>query len=89
MLENNVFNKSEFIDYARKNLVFYVADFSDKKEGEDWKEDNADLLKKFPMGGFPRTYILSPAGEKLGKIGGAEKEWGPQDFITKIEKFTK
>lgn len=88
VLEDNVLNQSDFKDYARRHLVYYKADFSKEKEGEDWNEDNPDLVKNFPCSGFPCTYIVSPEGKKLGRIGGAEKEWGPSDFITKIEKFT-
>ena len=89
VLENNVLEQAEFKEYAKEHLVFYVVDFSNRDEGEEWKEDNADLVEKFPVRGFPCTYIVSPTGKKLGKIGGAEKDWGPQDFIKKIEKFTK
>lgn len=89
VLENNIFEQAEFKDYAKENLVCFVADFSDRNEGDRWKEDNADLVEKYPIRGFPRTYILAPNGRKFGVIGGAEKEWGPQDFITKIENFKK
>ena len=82
-------DKPDFKEYAQKNLVFYIADFSDRAEGEEWKKDNADLYNKFPCKGFPCTYIVSSSGKKMGKIGGAEKEWGPPEFIKKIEKFTK
>ena len=87
MLEDNILEQAEFKKYAKRNLVYYIADFSDREDGEEWKEDHAELMEKFPVKGFPRTYIISPQGEKLGVIGGADEDWGLKDFIDKIEGF--
>jgi len=87
ILEKNVLDTSEFRDYSRRNLVLYIADFSEPADGERWKKDNADLYKKFPCGGFPCTYLLSTDGKQLGKIGGADSEWDAAYFINRLEGY--
>ncbi len=89
VLDENVLGQSEFEDYARGNLVYYIADFSDRDEGERWKKENAQLHEDFPCSGFPCAYLVSAEGKRLGRIGGAEEEWGPSDYIAKLEKFKK
>lgn len=86
-LEANVLDQPEFKQYAKRNLVFYIADFSDSHDGDRWKKKNSDLLKKYPMKGFPTSYIIAPDGRKLGKIGGGGDTM--DEFIGKIENLKK
>ncbi len=87
LLDGNILERSEFKEYAKANLVLYVADFSDRAEGEKWKKRNPDLVADFPCSGYPCAYLVSTDGKSLGKIGGCDEKWGPSDYIAKLEKF--
>lgn len=86
-LESNILNKSDFKKYANANLVLFIADFSSSGTADDWKEDYPQLAKDFPCSGYPRAYLISTGGKKLGSIGGYDSEWSVQDYIDKLENF--
>jgi len=85
-LEDNVLNRSEFKEYAKGNLVLFVADFSKKSDGERWAKEYPELKKEFPCSGYPSAYLISPDGRKLGRLGGTK---APEAFIAKLETLRK
>ncbi|MCF7847231.1 MAG: thioredoxin family protein [Kiritimatiellales bacterium] len=87
ILEDNILNKSEFRDYAKGNLVLFMADFSKKSDGEHWAKKYPELKKGFPCSGYPCAFLISPDGKNLGRIGGCDKEWTPEVYIEKLEGF--
>lgn len=89
MLEKGILGKDEFEEYANGNLVLLIADFSNPGDADDWKEEYPELIRDFPCSGYPCVYLMNPAGEKLGRIGGYDDEWSVQDYIGKLEKFRK
>src|SRR5678815_4008777 len=51
-LHKNVFSSSEFVDYAKKNLVLVEVDFPiSKKQSDELKKANAELEKQFKVEG--------------------------------------
>jgi protein disulfide-isomerase len=89
MLEDNILDQKEFKEYAKRNLVLYMADFSEKSDGERWKKNNPQLLSDFPCGGYPCAYLISTEGKKLGSISGCDEIWAPPDYIAKLEGYKK
>jgi thiol-disulfide isomerase/thioredoxin len=89
MLEQNVLDKEEFKEYAKANLVLYLADFSNSSDAEDWREEYPKLAKEFPFDGYPCAYLISPSGKQLGRIGGCDSEWSPRDYIDMLESYRK
>jgi thioredoxin-related protein len=87
MLEQNVLDQEEFEEYAKGNLVLFLADFSDSGDAEDWREEYPKLAADYPVSSYPCTYLISPTGEQLGRIGGCDSEWKPRDYIDKLENF--
>jgi len=77
-LDKEVFQKTEFKDYAEKYLVLVQLDFPrTKPQSDELKAQNAKLAAKYKIEGYPTILILSPEGKLVGqtgyKSGGAEK----------------
>jgi thioredoxin-related protein len=86
-LDQDTFSKSEFADYAKKNLVLVELDFPNKKPQPDaLKKANAALQVKYdPEGVFPTLILMKPDGAILWKQEGY-LEGGPKAMIAELEK---
>jgi thioredoxin-related protein len=85
-LKSEVFDKSEFADYANRKLVMVEVDFPrHKPQDPHQKQLNEDLAKKLNVTGFPTVFILDAAGHPLGKLG--YMEGGPKAFIAEVERI--
>jgi thioredoxin-related protein len=91
-LDQDVFSKSDFKDYASKNLVLLELDFP-RPGGSRWqgqaaevKKQNLDLARQYNVYGFPTLIVLDGNGQKLwqfeGYLPGA-------DLIAQLEKLRK
>ena len=80
-LHEDVLDKSEFADFARK-FVLVELDFPQEKElPAELKKQNAELAEKFKVDGYPCTVVLASDGETvLGKRSGYSAE-----YIDKIQ----
>jgi protein disulfide-isomerase len=88
LLNKEVFSKSEFQDYARKNLVLLEIDFPRTKQQTDaLKKQNQDLAERYHVEGYPTIIVLNPSGRKVGELG--YMEGGPAAFIAKLERLRK
>src|SRR6266542_3414267 len=64
----DVLSKSEFTEYAAKNLVLVEVDFPDKKKlGAELKKANAALKDKYKINGFPTFVVLNSQGQEAGR----------------------
>jgi len=65
-LDEEVFSQPEFIEYATNNLVLFKADYPSKNvvQSDELKAQNATLLKKYEIEGFP-TIMLIDADENI------------------------
>jgi thioredoxin-related protein len=85
-LDEEVFSKTEFKDYAEKNLVLVLLDFPRRRElPREVRERNEQLLKKYGVRGFPTVLILNPKGEVIGRTG--YRPGGPQAYIQHLEEL--
>jgi len=85
-LNNEVFNKSDFKDYARKNLILVEVDFPRKKKQKKTLENqNADLALKYGIRGYPTIIILAPDGTFVAKTG--YKRGGAEKYVAHLEKL--
>jgi len=72
-LDNDVFSKKEFKDFAKDNLILFLADFPRKKaQDEKIKTQNHALMKKYSIRGFPTVLILDAEGKVLATTGYVE-----------------
>jgi protein disulfide-isomerase len=85
-LDEEVFSKQEFKDYAKDNLVLMEVDFPNAKpQSKELKEQNAKLQKEHGIRGYPTIIVLNPAGEKVGQLG--YMKGGPEAFIAKLKEL--
>jgi thioredoxin-related protein len=82
-----VFDTSEFSEYAKKNLVLVDIDFPNKKTlPDDLKKTNEELKKKYSIEGYPTLVFLSADGKELGRKVGYAPGSGPKAVISEIDK---
>jgi len=87
-LDKEVFSKTEFKDYANKNLVLMEADFPRAKaQAAGLKKQNQELAQQYQIQGFPTVIVLNGDGQKIGELG--YMEGGPATFIAELEKLRK
>ena len=87
-LDKEVFSKSDFKSYAKKNLVLLKIDFPrSKAQSAALKQQNQDLSKQFNIQGYPTVVVLDPKGQKVGELG--YMEGGPKAFIGELDKIKK
>lgn len=81
-----VFSKSDFQDYANKNLVLLMVDFPQEKKLSKAQERANDVLQsKYKIEGYPTVVVLDSHGKKLGSFG--YTEGGPKAFFQKLESL--
>lgn len=87
-LDKEVFATKEFQEFAKKNLVCYLADFPRKKSIISVKQQKANnkLKATFQPRGFPTVYILDPQGKQIAQTG--YKKGGPKAYIKHLKQWT-
>lgn len=87
-LENEVFSKKAFADYAEKNLVLFLADFPNGKElPEKTVEQNRGLTRKYGVQGFPTVLLLAGDGKVLARTG--YQEGGASTYVEHLKELLK
>lgn len=87
-LNNEVFSKPEFAEYAKKNLVCVEVDFPNKKKlSAQQVAANDALAKKYDIKGYPTIIVLDGEGKKVGELG--YMKGGPAAFIAELNKLKK
>ena len=87
--DEETLSKTEFKEFAKKNLVLVELDYPRKKQqSAALKAANERLKKQYKVTGFPTFVLLDSGGEEIGRQVGYI-EGGPPAFIKKIEGWTK
>ncbi len=87
-LESEVFSQSEFIEYAKENLIFLKLDFPKSiQQSEKTKKYNSDLLNKFGVRGFPTILLLDSNGREIKRTG--YQSGGAASYIKHLESLLK
>src|SRR5713101_2681548 len=86
-LHKNVLTSSEFLNYAKENLVLLVVDFPrGKPQSEALRAANEELAKKFAVDSFPTIIVLDTNGKKLSKESGYDGS-NAKEFVAKLKKL--
>ena len=87
-LDKEVFDKSKFKKFAKKELVMVKLDFPNKKkQSKEEKAQNAKLAKEHGIRGYPTILILDSSGKVIGKTG--YQKGGEKNYIKHIEDIIK
>jgi thioredoxin-related protein len=85
-LNDEIFSKPEFAEYAGKNLVLVEVDFPRKKPlSEAQKRANTALAGKYKIKGYPTILLLDGDGRTVGQTGYVRG--GPGPFLAELEKL--
>jgi protein disulfide-isomerase len=83
-LNAEIFSKSEFTDYAKKNLVLVEVDFPHVKVlSEDQKAANSALAEKYKIAGYPTLVMMKPDGTVVWQ--GGYMKGGPPAMIAQLD----
>ncbi len=90
-LDREIWSTNVFQEYSKDHFVMLQADFPRKKKNalpEEQQQKNNILAEKYnKQGYFPFVVILDNDGNVLGEMG--YEKISPQDYINKLEAFTK
>jgi thioredoxin-related protein len=85
-LNQEIFSKPEFAEFAKKNLVLVEVDFPRKKQlSQQQQKANQALADKYEIRGYPTLIILNSNGEKVGTLG--YMPGGPEPLIEQLVKL--
>lgn len=85
-LDQEVFSKQAFKDYAKENLVLVLLDFPrQKSQSKSVQERNQALMRKYGVRGFPTVLVLNPKGEVAGRTG--YKPGGPEAYVKHLKEI--
>ena len=87
-LKKNVFDKSEFKEFAEKKLVLMELDFPNDKSKitPQVAASNKKLGEQFKIEGYPTIIVLDKSGKELGRMVGYGGD-SPSEYIEKVEKL--
>ena len=89
LMENQVFNKEAWSEYAKDHVLMVMLDYpSDKSRvPEKYHARNAALQEKYAVNSFPTYVVISPDGKhELGRME-AGKEKTPASVKTEFEEL--
>lgn len=91
LMDENVFAKKEWKDFAAKNVLLVTLDFPRDETivPEKYADRNKELQEKFGVRGYPTYIILDSDGEtKLGQLG-AGRDKTPESFINEFKTVVR
>lgn len=85
-LEEEVFSKKPFKEYARENLVTVLVDFPRKKKlSKKETEFNKELAGKFNIQGYPTVLLLNPEGAEVARTG--YRPGGAEEYVKHLQEL--
>lgn len=86
LMDESVYAKPAWKEYASKNIVTVTIDFPRDRKGmpKEYTERNAKLAEQFGVQGYPTYVILEQDGKtELGRLGAGEDKT-PESFIQEL-----
>ena len=87
-LDREVFSQEAFREYAKTNVVLFLADFPSKKKlPEKVTQQNKGLAEKYGIRGFPTVPLLDAEGQVLARTG--YKSGGADAYVEHVRSLLK
>jgi protein disulfide-isomerase len=87
-LDTEIYQKEEFKEYARQNLVLVRVDFPTKSEqSKELKLQNQSLAEQFNIRGYPSIVVMNPKGQKVGTA--KYMPGGPAAFVKELDELRR
>ncbi len=85
-LEKEVFSQEIFKNWAKDNVVLFIADFPRAvAQPDNLKKQNQDLMQKYGVEGFPSVLILDADGNLIHQTG--YMKGGAQVYVDKLQEL--
>lgn len=85
-LHNEVFSKSEFVEYADKNLICVKLDFPRRTMLDPTlARQNEQLAQQFGVTGFPTIILANGEGKSIARTG--YQAGGPSNYVKHLQGF--
>jgi hypothetical protein len=86
-MDAEVYSRPEFARYSRQKFVLLKVDYAQHTFQTDAiKTQNAELLDRYKVDGYPYVIVADPKGKILMKLVGYQ-EGGPAHFITLLQPY--
>ncbi len=83
-LDKEVFDKKEFKDYAKANLILVTVDFPHNvKQSKKLIAQNEALDKEYKVDGYPTIILIDAEGKVLGQTG--YQEGGAAKYVESLK----
>ena len=87
-LDQEVFSKKPFQEWAQDEIVMYVADFPRKKKLDAGTvKQNEALAEKYGVDGYPTVILIRADGTEIARTG--YREGGPEKYIEHLKELLK
>jgi thioredoxin-related protein len=87
-LDNEVFSKDAFKEFAKDNVVLFLADFPQSKpQTTEVKSQNNELSQRYGIQGFPTVLLLDETGKVIGRTG--YQAGGSDAYVKHLESLLK
>ena len=85
-LDREVFSQESFGNYAKQNLVLFLADFPrGKAQPAEVARKNAELAKKYGVRGFPTVLLVNADGKIIARTG--YRDGGPGAYVSHLREL--
>jgi thioredoxin-related protein len=86
-MDAEVYSQPEFAQYSHRKFVLLKLDYlRHTPQSDAAKAQNAELLERFNVRGFPEVIIADMKGNALGRIEGYQSG-GPDHFIQLMQQY--
>jgi hypothetical protein len=86
-MEAEVYSQPEFARYSRDKLVLLKLDFPRRTpQAEELKNQNAQLLSRYNVSGFPTALLVDAKGAVISRFDGYQ-EGGPGHFVGMLQRY--
>jgi len=88
LLEDEVFSQPIFKEYAKENLVLFIADFPRNiSQTDELKQQNQYLMTKYGVRGFPTIVLVDKNENVLATTG--YRRGGAENYVKHIIELLK
>jgi len=85
-LEEEVFSKDEFINYAKDNLILLKVDFPRAiEQSNELKAFNQQKLKEYKVEGFPTIVIINEKSQEIARTG--YRPGGAEQYVKHLQEL--
>ncbi|MBN1672694.1 MAG: thioredoxin family protein [Kiritimatiellae bacterium] len=87
-LDREVFSRADWQQWAKKNVVLFVADFpANTEQPRELADQNKRLMQTYEVKGFPTVLLLDAGGKVMARTG--YRQGGPAAYVAHVESLLK